>query len=255
MQRFPVSLCVAAGLLGACSRPDGDVLFRPFREPNLHDGLPEAGVSIPDAGGAGGHAGEGALPEDASSPENSVDSGGEAPPADAGGDAGSNEGATRPDGALQYWGFDTAAELDEFQFYDWQLGSAREWHDADEHAPSGHFIVTMPFTGVNQGLQMRGPIEGETDFSGRSLKIRVRHLSGSGPGGLEGFAQSREDWVWTPGAWHQLTSITSFTVISFDFDTALVPAEVVRYGMHVNSTNAGTADNTHALIVDAFWIE
>lgn len=230
--------------------PDNGVLFQPFDGPSrLDHGLPDGGAGFPDAGhdhvldgrdvGPGG------------------DSGAVEPPASDGGDAGPahDEGAVRPPGAVAFWGFDTADELDHFEFFDWEVVSTREWHAADEHAPSGHFVLTIPFSGPSQQVQFRVTKDPPVDLSGHVVKIRLRQLGGAGPGGAEAFAQSDNPWVWTPGQWYELTELSDFTVASFNFDYAITPSEVARYGLHVNSSSSGGADNTHTLVVDSFWLE
>ena len=257
-----LAVAVAAGLLAACSRPNGDELYRPFGAPSqLEDGLPDAGEvlaggeTLGDAGLAApapqGDAGQDLVP----------DAGGDAPSipdaasnADAGHDAGplpsGDAGSSYPFG---YWGFDDASELASFQFTDSGLVSAREWHAADQHTATGHLVLTVPLTAAGESVEVSMTPPAPTDLAGHVLKIRIQRLSGSRSGGVEAFVDSGSGSTRVSGSQHTFASLDVLTDISLDFASATAPDQIVRYGIYVHSGNGPAA--TQVLMIDSLWIE
>jgi len=199
-----LALALALGLVAACSRPDGDVLYRPFQGPgHLDDGLPEGGEVLvdgepladaglgPDAQGPAGDAGHDSMPDAggaASIPD--AASGADAGSiADGGGDAGAlPTGDAGPGNQLGYWAFDDASELLNFELTDSGIVSAQEWHAADQHAATGHLVLTASFTGGGDGANLSVTPQAPLDLAGHLLKLRIQRLSGTRSGGVRAFA-------------------------------------------------------------------
>jgi hypothetical protein len=262
-------VAVTTGLLAACSRPDADILYRPFGGPDhLNDGLPGAGEvpvdeePLADAGlGSGaqdraGDAGQDPVPDagggTASLPDAGVDAGGSS---DTGGDAGASSiGDAGGSAPLGYWAFDDASELASFQFTDSGIVSAQEWHAADAHAATGHLVLTAPFTGGGDSVELSVTPQAALDLAGHILKIRIRRLSGTRNGGVRVFAESGSGPTRIVGVDHSFSSLDTLTDISFDFDAATAPDQIVRYGLYVHSGGGG-GDGTQVLMIDSLVIE
>jgi hypothetical protein len=266
-----LALAVAAGLLAACSRPDGDILYRPFGGPGqLEDGLPDPGevlvdgVPLPDAGlgpdaqGPLGDVAQDPVPDagggSASLPDAAVGADAGVSP-DAGGDAGASPiGDAGTSAPLGYWAFDAASELASFQFTDSGIVSAQEWHAADQHAATGHLVLTAPFTSGGDSVDMSVTPQSPLDLAGHVLKIRIQRLSGTRNGGVRAFAESGSGPTRILGVDHTFSSLDTLTDISFDFAAATAPDQIVRYGIYVHSGGGG-GDGTQVLMIDSLGIE
>ena len=120
---------------------------------------------------------------------------------------------------------------------------------------SGHIDITIPFTEPHQTVQFRFTLPYFTDFTGRTLKARVRRGPGIGQGGVQPFVQSTESWEWVSGTWSRFSELTELTDVTLDFDTATDPTIVKRFGIQIHSgTEPGTFETTHVSI-DSIRIE
>lgn len=265
MKRIQIGAVLVAGValvatgcspVGDASGPDWFVVPDRFT-----DGLPDASVgSDPDAsvapnGGSGGSAGSA---NGGSGGSTLGDAGLE--PSDAGelGDG----GPLAPFGIGDPWFFDAPEELSAFQVSDHLIISTHAWRAGDGEADggqvgvaSGHIEITAPFTAPNQTVQFRITLPHLADFTGRTLKVRVKRSPGTGQGGVHGFVQSGEGMIWVSGVWNPLSTLTELTDVTLDFDTATDPKLVKRFGIQLHSGTEGGNIETVQIAVDDFRLE
>ena len=223
-----------------------------------------AGTAGSDQGGAGGSSAGAASGGTGGSAGTSTGTGG------SGGSSGSSAGGTssggsggssgtptfdyEPVGVGDPWFFSSASDLDAFAIDLTGATGTPVWNEAGEmrvpltFTASGdqaliHF--TAPWDSVASALS-------PMDLTHRVLRARVKLAGGAtAPGGVMGYSQSTSGWTWVNGDWNSFADLGSWHDIEFDFDGATAPGEVMRFGLQVYATGAGSAE----LIVDDLRLE
>lgn len=189
---------------------------------------------------------------------------------DGGTSSGGTGGSSNTDPEIDYepvgigdpWFFSSATDMEAFTV---QLKSgvtgAATWN------PAGELRLPLTFTAgdldgvvhVTAPWDMVANKNTPLDLTGRVLRARVKVASGAtASGGVQAFAQSRiplednkETWDWKNGPWSNISDLGSWRDIEMDFDTATVPNEIMRIGIQVYATSAGSVE----LIVDDLRLE
>jgi hypothetical protein len=141
-----------------------------------------------------------------------------------------------------------------FELTDSGIVSAQEWHAADQHAVTGHLVLTASFTSGGDSADLSVTPQAPLDLAGHLLKLRIQRLSGTRSGGVRAFAESGSGPTRILGTDHTFSSLDTLTEISFDFDLATAPDQIVRYGIYVHSGGGG-GNGTQVLMIDSLWIE
>ena len=226
--------------------------------------------------------------------------GGEEPGTDTGGSAGSPATATGGAGTVEgevLFGFDTDVEgfaLETYQdeaataFTNMYGSSTLSWDSAEGQPDPGALKLVAGFDGYSQDVtvQHNWPTTDPQDFTGRTLRVRVKLESGfnpdpSFPGGVQFFVKTGANWTYgqTPGTagngWSNIETMGTWIEVEFPLEDALTypaagtvtdfdPSQVLAIGV-ILSTGSGaaesaatqpTGDPTEAtFFIDSFTIE
>ena len=219
--------------------------------------------------------------------------GGEEPGTDTGGSAGSPATATGGAGTVEgevLFGFDTDDEgfiLETSQdtsataFTNMYASTTLSWDSTEGNPDPGALKAVAGFNGYRQNVtvQYNWPTTDPQDFSGKTLRVRVKVESGlvadpSFPGGVQMFVKTGENWTYgqAPGTagngWSNIETMGTWIDVEFPVDDALTypaagtvtdfdPSQVLAIGVII-STNGTEGDDlpTEAtFFIDSFTIE
>jgi hypothetical protein len=145
------------------------------------------------------------------------------------------------------------------------------WDSAVGSPTAGSMMITAPFTGSNQYVDVLKAVKPSADWTGKKLHVRVKVDSGfvTSMTGVLGIVQPYADtgttytfgtmmaFVPAGNAWHDYTidlaalagTTPSGATVPFD------PTMIVQYGIQFQTGSGAATDTTAVFHVDSFWLE
>ena len=134
--------------------------------------------------------------------------------------------------------------------------------DASQGSPSpGSLQVTAPFSGANQyvGIFKSSSVTAPLDWSGMTLHVRLKVSEGTFKGGIQPYVQTSSVYafggtyrvVGTSSEWQDFTlDLTN----PMNRNTGYNPAQVVTYGVQLNTGASGASSTAVVFNIDSFSI-
>lgn len=169
----------------------------------------------------------------------------------AGGAAGAGGGANTGSG----WTFDDTIEAWAISYADPSSltdDATLSWDASSGDPSNGSLELVIPFSGVNQKLDVSTALTGE-DLSGQVLSAKVRLDSGLGsdaenPGGAKLYVKTGEGYVYADGGWVNLDTAGTWVTLTIDVSTpagyvapgTYEPSDVREVGIEIATGGDGT---------------